>query len=242
MSTSMTSVTIAARDLAAFFGAVLPHVDRGATLPILKCLHLASHGGYLIAAATDRYTLGICRVACDAPDGISANLPAKAARQIPGWFKPSRGEHPDLTLSFDQDTLTVAAVGLAGIPAVQASWTLRPGDFPRPGVVIPREQVTPADDDFAPGFAVNPDYLARFATACPRGEPMRVTVPAAPGKSVVVRIGDHFVGAVAPVKVQPEQQPWLADGWADIFDSPGFTAPAATEKPARKPARKGRKP
>lgn len=216
------TVDITARDLADFLAPVIPHAAKSNDLPILNSIHFVTHGGCLIASATDRYTMGMHRRpvgAADAPvpDGLRATVPLAAIRQILSIFKAARGENPDLRLTFTADTLTVAADGfLSGFAVGDASWRLDPGHYPRPGGIWPE---TEPETDVST-VALNPMYLARIAHATGRGEPALISMPARHSdgrpKAIIARVGEDFLALIQPIRGVDAGR-WLDDAWLDIF-------------------------
>jgi len=214
------TVDISARDLADFLAPVIPHAAKSNDLPILNGVHFTTCGGYLIASATDRYTMGMHRRRVnsgDAPvvDGLRATVPLTAIRQILSIFKAARGENPDLRLTFTADALTVAADGfLSGFAVGDASWRLSPGHYPRSGGIWP----PPEPETDVSTVALNPTYLARLAHATGRGETALISMPARhrDGKPIIARVGDDFLALFQPVRGVDAAR-WLDDAWLDIF-------------------------
>lgn len=216
------TVDITARDLADFLAPVIPHAAGIHDAPILNGIHFVTRGGYLIASATDRYTAAMHRRRVnggDAPvvDGLRATVPLAAIRQILSVFRPARGEDPSLTLTFDAETLTVAASGyLSGFAVADASWRLAPGVYPRSGGIWPATE----PEAGVSTVALNPTYLARLTHATRRGGPVQLYLrpPRTSGgpDSVIARVGDDFIALIQPARMTAEDQ-WLDDDWRDTF-------------------------
>lgn len=219
-------IAIPARELAAFLAPVIPHAASARVLPILNGIHFATSGGYLIAAATDRYTMAMHRRKSagpdeiPVPDGLRGTVPLAAVRQILSVFKAGRGENPDLTLTFTRDLLAVGARGfLSGFAVSEATWRLDPGEYPRLGHIWP----TAKPESSESAVFLNPAFLARLAHAPGAGDPVQLTLM--PRKSdgqpgmVMARAGEDFLAVIQPVRLSGERAGagWPDDAWRDFF-------------------------
>ena len=191
--------TIKATELARLIRPVMPFAEATSYgLPILNAVHLTSADGYLVARATDRYCIGIQRVAVEgAKPGLAFSLPLAAAKSMLAMFKPARQADPELTLTFTTDSVpevrVVATGGFALMDSGSMAWSGVPGDYPR---------VTDALDKGVKAteiVSLNPHLLTKFAVAQKLGEPMKMQM-AGPLSPVLVSIGDDFVGAIQPVR------------------------------------------
>jgi DNA polymerase III sliding clamp (beta) subunit (PCNA family) len=200
----MTSVTVAAGDLADAIDQVLPAASRDPELPVLGCVLIEARQGSLRLVATDRFRLAVRDLVVDAGDRVDfrALVPAATLRR---W-------RPDLPSS---GVVTVAAAGgdLAvrgdGGDGVDFGCPLVPAEFPAYEAVLARE-------GGAAAVVVGRDALhaglRRFAE--PAGE-----------GAVLVRAG---AGGVALVRrdVEVVVPSGYAGPPADVALDPGFAADA----------------
>lgn len=232
----MTTHTVAlkASDLHRLVKPVLPFADRGPTIPVLQGVRVVAVDGYLTAAATDRYRMGMQRVAVPGlTPGIAATISARSLRQILALFKPTRGEDPELTLTFDDTTVSVAgAATLDGFLSATAEWALTPGDYPKLSNALRDSFTAEPVGDPAASHAVNAHLLADFRHAVTGGEPLVVTLNG-PERPIAVRVGEDFIGLLMPKRASTTPRE-LDPSWVAILTP----EPAATAKPEPKPARK----
>jgi hypothetical protein len=220
------TVDITTRDLADFLAPVIPHAAKSNDLPILNGVHFATRGGYLIAAATDRYTMAMHRRKSagpdeiPVPDGLRGTVPLAAVQQILSVFKAGRGENPGLTLTFTRDLLAVGARGfLSGFAVSEATWRLDPGEYPRLDHIWP----TAKPESSESAVFLKPAFLARLAHAPGAGDPVQLTLM--PRKSdgqpgmVMARAGEDFLAVIQPVRLSGERAGagWPDDAWRDFF-------------------------
>ncbi len=206
---SEVSLTIRASELHQLLGRVVPFADSGDTLPILKAVHVTGHGDYIVAAATDRYTLGVSRLHTPCDRSLDVMIPVVAAKKILSLFKATRTDDPDVALTFTRETVTVTggsvfAELLAAAPVFV--FRLEVGKYPQIGQLL-----TPEASDSAQPIHLNPTLLARFQKCVGRGEPitMRDT-----GRQVLVDIGEDFRGAIMQMHSDEKERP----DWALLTD------------------------
>lgn len=217
--TPATSVSIAASDFHRLVKAVIPLADRGVALPVLNAVWLRGHGQWISATATDRYRVGVKRVKCEAPEGWQALIPLSALRSLLATFKPSLRNDPTLTLTPDGTRLAVSVAGLdswADITGGTLHFRLDEGQYPK-SIDDLLAGYAAASDPLPDGAAFNPHFLADFKAASEGGEPMRLGSDRILGNgkpnALVVRIGDHFIGAVIGARIVDAERP----DWTDLF-------------------------
>ncbi|WP_163540811.1 hypothetical protein [Occultella kanbiaonis] len=216
-------VTLTAGHFRALVGPVVPLAlnDRYNSTPILQAVYVRSSGPYLTATATDRYRMGVkrLRTAETPPAGISAVMPLTTVKRILTAFKVSRSHNPELRLTFGPDTVKVES-GFAFADGGEAALTLPlvTDKYPPVDRLI-REAM--GREVAAESFAVNPAFLGDFRHAQQMGEPL-VIKSTGRTHSVVVHVGEDFIGLIQPVRFEgdDERVAALDTGWADLLDAP----------------------
>lgn len=225
------NLDISARDFRALVTPVIPHTDGPRGFPVLQAIKLSVQGEHLLAIATDRYSLGICRHKLDGEVAtFEAVVPVPAVKQILTVFRVTKTANPQLRLSVDVTTadalLTVTAIdGLVDLAGATLKYQLITTEFPKVEHII-AEGIEAKPEPFDVK-AFNAEYLSRFRAATKVQEPV-ICRQTAPTKPMVVTVGQHFVGAVMPVRL-------TADGGTN-YSADAFAAWEALLKP--KPARK----
>jgi hypothetical protein len=204
MRKALPEVTLSLVELRDLIAPVLPHCDYGHTLPVLGCVEFRTHGEWLIATASDRYTIGVCRH--KVPEGTSFNclVQAPELKAMLAMFKPSRGADHAVRMTIDGAFLRVQGVS-AMFAEATVSYNLYQGEYPRVGQIL--EQL-PQGGEFKP-TALDPQKLAKFGAAARLRQPV-VLSGHSPEKPIFVRAGEHFVGAIMPVRGAE-----VAD-WSDV--------------------------
>ncbi|MGB8403487.1 MAG: hypothetical protein WCE30_05320 [Mycobacterium sp.] len=181
-------------------------------LPMLEAVRLEFGGGWLVAAATDRFALGISRVEYSGVafdmvlGGADANTlvkMAKTGKRDEGWRE-----------------VTVEVAEVNDLPLVTfrftsgESLTVRGSDvsFPRWRELVPADATRMGR---AVGVGYDPARLAQFAKVRPdeaggRGGKMAVfpTVSTSGGSGpTAIRIGENFIGVLMPIR-PPAGQDW----------------------------------
>lgn len=215
-------ITLTARELHDLVKPVLPLACRDDMLPVLNAVLIERSGNYLVATASDRFRIGICRRAHEGAGDFRALVPLASVRNILALFKPSRGSDNSLTLSIEGDTLYAEASGGLGFDFadMRVGYRLQAGEFPSVRKMI-RDALANESTDSAVGM--NADLLADWRHA---GATLEVRITA-PGQPMIVRSGDHFLGLVMPTRLAAEDVP--AGDW------PTFLADES--KPVAKKAR-----
>jgi hypothetical protein len=218
-------ITITARGLRDLLAPVMPLADqKGWTLPILGAVRLRGHGDQLTATATDRYRLGICRAAIEAPAELDAVVPLATAKAILGMFKATRDFDPELVLEFNGDHLApvvhVTTGGFGEIEGARVGFRLLAGEYPKVDAIL-AEAFT---GDLVAGTATNAKFLGDFAAAVRQGEPLRLYSSGKPNRPIGVTVGDYFLGAIMPVRVASEDDVAALTPWSFML---GETTPKA---------------
>lgn len=222
------SVTLTDAELRVLLAPVVPFASNDDRLPVLTAVSLNVRGGYLVAAATDRFRMAMQRVrlAAGVPDGFAALVDIAFVKKLLAAFKPVRGRDPlEVTLTVEDDTIWATAGGGFGfdLADIRIGSRLILGQFPTVETLVTRDL---AEQPTADVFGLNPSFLAAFKTAADvHGEPVIVVRPGVgAGKPVMVQVGDDFLGLLMPRKSRDVGAPPFAHGWAEFLGD--NTAPA----------------
>lgn len=203
---------------------------RDDTLPMLNGIHLESTSGQLLAAATDRFTLGVAMVPY--PDGggheFETTLKLQQVQILARIAKACK-----------QGEVTIAST------AAGTSFTFSTGEaLVLPGVVdnnrvdveFPAWRQIVAGSTRESGgvetMSFDPALMARFAKVShARKMSIKFTEP---NKPALIAIGNSFIGLVMPQRVEAGREPVWSPEWLNLPEQKAVTAPA--EKPAAKKA------
>lgn len=201
-------ITVTTRTLHQLLKPVSPCVETTGMLPVLNTIHVELRGEYLVAKATDRYRLGICRqpLALD-EDGDPAPAPTgvefKALIDFPDvqhllkLFPVGRHGEGAVSLTIDGDKLIAEAVGGLIASELRVVYTLNTQEYPDLESVA-YKQLT-AEGDPQPVTTVAPDYIASFkAAVLDRHQVLEILAPKEKNKPLVCKVGDHFLGLIMP--------------------------------------------
>lgn len=213
----MTTLTIGAAEFRSLLNPVLPMASKDEMIPSICAVLIESDGKWLYATATDRFRVGIKRIAKRATDDdpttewpeFRALLPNRAIKSLLTMFKPTRGSSPaTITLTVEDDKLTAEAVGLFDMfDSGRFVHHLATGEFPKLRNLVREALATPADDR-ASTVGINPDLMADFK-AC-GAKTLRVVL-GAPAKPLVVTDDEGFLGLLMPRRLladAPEFEDW----------------------------------
>lgn len=249
-----TTLAITARAFRDLVRPVLPHAASSAELPILNAVHLYTHAGHVIAEATDRYTLGISRAETTSPAGFDAVLSLSAVHRILAMFKPSRTANATLTFTTSPtpsasdgyhgcETVTVTGDAVLGMAGATLRFDHAGRHFPALRKVV-AAVIDGAPQPAGPGPDLGQDttgpdvhgytaaYMARFATATRKREPM--VCHRTRSGVLVVTVGAGFIGAIMAARLTAEA-PQSARSWAAILPT-RTSADNATDAPAERQA------
>lgn len=106
--------TITAAQLQHMLDQVKPHMSTDDTLPVINSVHLEVRDGYLFAAATDRYTLAVSRVAVTTADNWTHSfIPGENLPALEAWLEAAVGT-VTLAVSNAADDGTLTITGKTG--------------------------------------------------------------------------------------------------------------------------------
>jgi hypothetical protein len=208
----MTRIDMTAREWHGLIKPVLPHASTDKDFPALGvvCLELTEQAVY--AAATDRYTLAAERWPCkDVALSRKVHLSLQDAKASLALFPFSKDWDPQLQVTVDTSPRVIAVVGQTRSIA-QLSVTIEAEDGTRAAF---RDVRDPSRDPLAgwrksihdamtrpggrklDGLDILGGSLARFASACRKGERLTVYTGPEPGDSILFTVEEHFAGLLA---------------------------------------------
>ncbi|NKT91708.1 hypothetical protein GS854_01675 [Rhodococcus hoagii] len=233
------SFILTRRDLIRGLTTALTFAGKDDTLPMLGGVELAIHKGKLILAATDRFRVGLVKLApphLDGADGRIGFVERAAASRILKLIGggTARSKLLEVVITITDRELTVDSPGEAKLTV-----PLKDADFPRYRHLL---QEGLAREGSVESWNANMAYLADFKAAVWNSHD-HVTVRASDaGRPIVVVIGDYFVGLQMPVR--PDHCTAYADKaqlWLDFLAEPEpkpARKRAAAKAPAKTAARK----
>lgn len=227
-----TSLTIDARVLRDLLTPVMPLAGKDDMLPVLTCVLIQTEGNSVMASATDRFRLGMCRA--DLPDDaeqgpFTALVRVTDLKRILSLFKVGRYDSPMLEFTLSANVLHVASAGsFDGMVGGSLTFHTMDGEFPKLSQII-LDALT-VEGESVRDFGVNAGFFADFKSAVRDGHPLEVRPGVEAGKPIAVLCGDHFAGVIMPRRLissegTPAREQWIA---------------RLTPKPEPKPTRKPR--
>jgi hypothetical protein len=212
MSSSQTTITITAADLAAVLGTTVPFAGAvGYGLPSLEAVQLSAGNGLLVGAATNRYVIGYARQPATAARPVRFLLGVSQARAVRNTLMAAMDER-------ETGQFEVAIVITDEAPKRSAGFYFEPytmtfeetvgaGSFPDLGKIL-GEQVQPGTKPEPGPVGLNPTAIKPFIKAAKwaKDQPLRWSFGDAM-KPARVEIDDWFVGLIMPVRLPDKQQP-----------------------------------
>ncbi len=233
----MQSITITVSHLRNLVEPVLPFAGRDDMLPVLTGVHIKSHGKWLVATTTDRFRVGMKRVAAYDSDAQPVEWPAfeilvgaSTLKSILTTFKGPRYLDPELTLSVEGDRLEVEASGGLMFDRASIAYRLLDGEYPKVASIVKKAMET---EGTAPDAGFDAAFMADF-----RHVGRTLTMKRGPGERdpIFITDGADFIGALMPRKMVTDM---VAAPWDDIFATEPKVekkAPKKADVPERKSA------
>lgn len=206
MTITLPTVHVSADDLQAVLDPILPLAARDPdAFPVLTAVSLSVRQGWLVASATDRYRVGWCRhrLDPDLPQPVSwdALVPAADLVRLLRVVRPNYRDTAQLALTVDsvEQTMTVRQDGTSNFYAdLQITVRLQFGTYPNLAPLF--EQLVGARMLADRPLVLRAALLAGFRHAERDRAPL--VIWSGPGrKGVGVACGDHFIGALMPLKL-----------------------------------------
>lgn len=222
-----TIAVVKANDLYRLLSDVQPFRGTDDTLPMLTGTHIESDGKRLLAATTDRFTLGISKLEFSAENcGIGGALgdvdfmlsvdsvaillrTAKTAKRDIDWRLVTISKVGEVAAGTTVPTFTYRFAFFSG-----ETINVKPFDveFPKFKQLIPKGPAIPRAST-----AFTPAYLARFAKVeNDWGQIVLFTFDSGEDgsrKPTLVRIGDNFIGMIMPVRLHDGAEDYSRPKW-----------------------------
>lgn len=202
------SITMPVAELDRLLTPVLPMAAVDDSLPVLHATLIEVRNGDVLAWATDRFKAGLSRVPgefASVKGDFRALLDIDDAAHMLKLFKPARrpaAQAAQVRLTLDGSMLYAEpAGGLFGFSDLRVGYRLLDGTYPDVRSLLVdrlRETGTPIS-----GITVNADFLARFKAAERHDAACSVDLPTKPRGTLLVRVGDRFVGVLMPKSSEP---------------------------------------
>lgn len=230
-----TSLTIGARAFRSLVDPVLPFAGRDGMLPVLNAVRIESTGTHLLAMTTDRFRIGVQRLATEGDKwpAFEATIPLAAVRSIKTLFKVRAGDlDSQLTLTVDDGILSVESTeaNLLDMLGATARYSLDLGEYPEFRQLV-EKAIKAAPTQTAVG--INAAFLADFRGLGGRERHLSMKLPGDDSKPVVFADGEDFLGILMPRRMPDDVFPALTD-WLPLLAE----KPAKKKTGARKPAAK----
>ena len=188
--------------------AVLPHTSTANDLPVLNAVRLELDGDRLLAVASDRYSLAICRASLKQWDenakpvkGTTAHIRVADVKRLLAFLRPQRKMVATWKLTASQLTVSFAGGSSISVPTSDGE------NFPQwralVGPLFDREPEPGARMGFTPRVV---EHFHQSAKAV--GGLHETWQFISPLKPVIVRIGDDFLGLLMPCRL-PDDAPAL---------------------------------
>lgn len=195
--------TMLAADLARVLHNAMLFASRDDTLPMLNAVQLQATGERLIAAGTDRFSLGVSSAPLES-EPFKIMLRLEQAELIGRMAKPGRGggrklRSAELSLSPQGKRFTVAfgtgeSVSVPTLDATPVKW----------------QQLLTQEFEPIEFIAVNAQYMARFGKVDGGdGRSYMNMWFRSPSKPIRVQVGPDFVGLIMPVRMADDR------GWPE---------------------------
>lgn len=241
MSTS--TIHLKASELHQLLAPVVPLAGRDDLLPILKAVSLTVRDGEVLAVATDRYRVGLCRQPLPAEhegDALtqagdwSALVALEDVQLVLRLFKANRTDDALLTLTVASggQTLTVERTHASTMYAdVRVVAHLVDGTYPKLGGIFAAILEAPPALRFP--VTVNPQFLNDFRHAQRDArQPLILWAQEERTKPIGVACGDHFLGALMQVRSADGEGAWVdgpdREAWRALASSIGTASALAT--------------
>jgi len=197
--------------------------DTTGTAPTIHQVRLEATGTHLVAVATNRFVMGASAVPYRTEEPFIVDLPLESVDLACAAIKPKLGRQRSWTYSLIKVEIGLSPQGRRlrvhfPLDGLKLSLPTRPEENAHPLsnwrqlLTTMQPTATKPNDPITPvfPFAVNPDYLRRFAALGGkngRGQFLRIHAHR-PNKGVLVDFGtDDFVGAIMPVRYPTDNHP-----------------------------------
>lgn len=204
------SVTLTDQKLQYLIQPVLPHACQDDSLPFISSVRLVLNGQTLRAIATDRFTVAMHRIRLPEEDAgeASAIIWRGDIERVLKNFKPPKDSFSETLVKVTFGEGSVIFETTEARMTVKAQGSEYPNVDQILGKCLSREnKAGPAD------IALSTVFAERWHTKQLRNEPMRLYFGGGPNELVVITIGEDFIGAWMPVKVNEGDERTPLDLW-----------------------------
>ena len=215
----MTNFTISADEFRALVSPVLPLASKDADYtPTLNAVLIEGNGKWLSATATDRFRMGIKRIAKRATDDDPATewpefralVPLRSVKSLLTTFKTLRGSLPaQITFTIEDNKLTAEAAGAFDLfDSARFVHHLQDGEYPKVRSLV-QQTLDVAVEDRVSAIHLNPFFLADWKAVGSKN--LRLLIGKANG-AVLVTDDEGFIG------LQMSRRAELpVEDWSDFF-------------------------
>jgi DNA polymerase III beta subunit, central domain len=217
-------VVVKAAQLFRLLSDVQPFRGNDDTLPMLTCTHVEWDGKQLLAATTDRFTLGVSKLDA-AETGVVDGLEDVSFMLWPNDVSTLLKVAKTVNRDADWRLVTISKVGEIPAGCTVPTYTIKFAFFTGEQIIIkpadvefPKfKQLIPSGEPVARAMSgLNASYLAKFAKIASHDGRMRMysfdDSSEGGAKPNVVLIGDDFVGMIMPVRC-PDDGGWRKPSW-----------------------------
>jgi hypothetical protein len=177
-------------------------------IPTINRVEVSVSDGYVIAAATDRFRMGVCRVKHEVdtdtalpPQGWSAAIDLDDLRRLCTIIRPRTRYERSAGVSFTVggDSLDELTFTAGTITMTATGHRERFADWRKIMRACRDNAVDPA-----PSVPVNPAYLDSFGKASWESDDRLVIFASRRNRPITITIGEHFFGVLMPVMVDDD--------------------------------------
>ena len=214
---AQASLSIGVRQLRSLVEPVIPSAASDDMLPVLNAVQIETSGKWLVATATDRFSIAVKRVASDEGEpwpAWSALVPLSTLRGILSTFKASiRNGDPAIEMTVMDDLLHVtSSSGLLDIREASIVYPLQDGEYPTVRGLLRKALLAEAGTS---ATTFDPARLTRLLSKVDaRAVAMKCGAEAR--SPLAFTDGENFFGLLMPRSMPDAPEPF-AGNWADLF-------------------------
>lgn len=226
--TTTTTIRVNAHELYQLLTAGMICAGKDITLPMLSCVRLETSGNELLAISTDRFRMGVARIGFVAEAGVDTSkfvalLPVEDVKRTVASLKIPAKERDivvvTLTLSDGKLAWTRDDDTWSGVMRDESADL----QFPKwRGLMAPpanRPALAEQNTEYV-GFMCTAPYLADFGKAVwGRDQTIIIEPSEKPGRPIMVRVGEHFLGLLMPVRKSDFDTAAVRAQWNGILET-----------------------
>ncbi|MGH3997641.1 MAG: hypothetical protein ACRDTJ_09290, partial [Pseudonocardiaceae bacterium] len=210
----MTNFTISAAEFRALVAPVLPLACKDDMMPTLCAVLIEGDGKWLSATATDRFRMGIKRIAKRATDDDPATewpefralVPLRSIKSLLTTFKTLRGSLPaQITFTIEDGKLTAEAAGAFDLfDSARFVHYLQDGEYPKVRSLV-QQTLDIAVEDRVSAIHLDPFFLADWKAIGTKN--LRFLMGKANG-AILVTDDEGFIGLQMPRRSELRYEDW----------------------------------